>query len=172
MSVNEVKIHKAPFELQVRGTGHPGSRTFAIGDEDHTLGNSVRHVLMQNSKVSFAGYSVPHPSEPVVHIRVQTARTSKRRSKVDDNIHNGDDNDDDDDDDADRVSATEALKEACETLIAQCDLVLDKVEDVMPEVRKDRLYMEDVLQNDNLDDVDEDFDEGDEEMMDPEEEVY
>ena len=37
---------------------------------------------------------------------------------------------------------------------------------------KDRFHMEDVLQNDNLDDVDEDFDEGDEEMMDPEEEVY
>ena len=38
----------------------------------HTLGNALRHVLLQNSNIGFAGYSVPHPSEPVVHVRVQT----------------------------------------------------------------------------------------------------
>mmetsp|Transcript_10589 Transcript_10589/g.12472 ORF Transcript_10589/g.12472 Transcript_10589/m.12472 type:complete len:168 (-) Transcript_10589:92-595(-) len=167
MSVNEVKLHKAPFELQVKGTGHPGSRTFAIGDEDHTLGNSIRHVLMQNSKVAFAGYSVPHPSEPVVHIRVQTAAPKRR---------NGNGNDENDEDD--RVSATEALKEACETLIAQCDLVMDKVEEEMPEVRQDRLDMEDMLQNDGNGEFAEGQEEDDNEFaeddqdMDPEEEVY
>ena len=55
----------------------------------------------------------------------------------------------DEDNDDNRVSATEALKEACETLIAQCDLVMDVVEEVLPEVRKDRLVMEDLLQNEN-----------------------
>lgn len=83
MSVNEVKLKPAPFELEVRGTGHPGSKTFAIGDEDHTLGNSVRHILMNNSKIALAGYSVPHPSEPVVHIHVQTAKTGNKGDKSD-----------------------------------------------------------------------------------------
>ena len=96
----------------------------------------------------------------VMHIWVQKAQTSKRRKKIDDTIH-----DNEDDPDADLVSATEALKELCETLIAQCDLVLDKVEDFMPGAQTYWLNMEDVLQNDNLDDVDEDFDEGNEEIM-------
>jgi len=61
MSVNEVKNKISVLEFDVRGTGDPGSRTFAIGNEDHTLGNALRHVLMQNNEVEFAGYSVPHP---------------------------------------------------------------------------------------------------------------
>lgn len=137
MSVNEVKNKPAPFELEVRGTGHPGSRTFAIGDEDHTIGNSLRHVLMQNSNIEFCGYSVPHPSEPVVHVRLQTAKN-----------RNGKDGDDG------RSRAVDVLKEACETLIAQCDIVIDQVEDLMPEVKQDRINIEDVQRNDGFDDGD------------------
>ena len=40
------------------------SSTFVFGNEDHTLGNSLRHVLMQREEVEFCGYSVPHPYEP------------------------------------------------------------------------------------------------------------
>jgi DNA-directed RNA polymerase I and III subunit RPAC2 len=61
MSVNEVKLKASVIEFDVRGTGDPGNRTFAIGNEDHTLGNALRHVLMQSTAVEFAGYSVPHP---------------------------------------------------------------------------------------------------------------
>ncbi|KAF4715619.1 DNA-directed RNA polymerases I and III subunit RPAC2 [Perkinsus olseni] len=46
--------------------------TYQLKNEDHTLGNSVRYVLSKNPKVDFAGYSVPHPNEPFVNIRVQT----------------------------------------------------------------------------------------------------
>jgi DNA-directed RNA polymerase I and III subunit RPAC2 len=135
MSVNEVKIHKAPFDLEVKGTGHPGSRTFAIGNEDHTLGNSLRHVLMQNSRVEFAGYSVPHPSEPVVHIRVQTAGDEESRPR-----------------------AVDVIKEACETLIQQCELVINEVERKIPEVKQDRLEIEEhIRRNMEMDDpMDED----------------
>jgi len=155
MSVNEVKLKPAPFELEVRGTGHPGSRTFAIGDEDHTLGNAVRHVLMNNSKIAFAGYSVPHPSEPVVHIRVQTAKKSQKTEE------------------SDRPRAVDLLKEACETLISQCDIVIDQVEELMPAVKQDRITIEDALKQDTFNEEGEaaaqeeaDFDE---EMMDGEE---
>lgn len=41
-------------------------------DEDHTLGNALRHVLMENKEVDFCGYSVPHPSEPKMNLRLQT----------------------------------------------------------------------------------------------------
>lgn len=48
------------------------SSTFALTEEDHTLANSLRFVLNKDPRVSFCGYSVPHPSENRVNIRVQT----------------------------------------------------------------------------------------------------
>lgn len=47
-------------------------------DEDHTLGNALRHVLMQNAEVDFCGYSVPHPSEPKMNLRLQTTGVCPR----------------------------------------------------------------------------------------------
>ncbi|CAM6123175.1 unnamed protein product [Calypogeia fissa] len=48
------------------------SSTFSLTEEDHTLANSLRFVLNKDPRVSFCGYSVPHPSENRVNIRVQT----------------------------------------------------------------------------------------------------
>ncbi|KAF5744546.1 DNA-directed RNA polymerases I and III subunit RPAC2 [Tripterygium wilfordii] len=50
----------------------PTSSTFSLIDEDHTLANSVRFTLNQDPRVSFCGYSIPHPSDAKVNIRVQT----------------------------------------------------------------------------------------------------
>lgn len=123
MSVNEVRLKSAPIAFQVRGTGPKTSRTFAIGNEDHTIGNATRHILMQDARVNFAGYSVPHPSEPVVHIRVQT--------KVDSGC-----------------TAVDALKASCQTLHSQCNEVLARLEDLLPEVKEDRLRSEKILLED------------------------
>lgn len=46
--------------------------SFQIVDEDHTLGNSLRYVIMKNPEVEFCGYSIPHPSENKMNIRIQT----------------------------------------------------------------------------------------------------
>lgn len=46
--------------------------TFVLHGEDHTLGNALRYVLMRNPDVKFCGYSIPHPSENVMNIRVET----------------------------------------------------------------------------------------------------
>lgn len=48
------------------------SCTFIFGNEDHTLGNAMRHILMQRPETDFCGYSVPHPYEPKMNIRLQT----------------------------------------------------------------------------------------------------
>ncbi|PKA60200.1 DNA-directed RNA polymerase II subunit RPB11 [Apostasia shenzhenica] len=48
------------------------SSTFSLADEDHTLANAVRFVLNKDPRVEFCGYSIPHPSENKVNIRVQT----------------------------------------------------------------------------------------------------
>ena len=170
MSVNEVKLRKAEIEFEVRGTGHAGSRTFAIGDEDHTLGNCLRHVLIQNQKVAFAGYSVPHPSEPIVHLRVQTAKGSasagsgsgnssssrrRRRAAEEDEMEV-------DAEDADRMTAVDALKEACQTLSDQCDFVLGAVEEALPEVKEDRERIEKLALTRGHDDDEDEEDDDDE----------
>ncbi|KAJ4732681.1 DNA-directed RNA polymerase II subunit RPB11 [Rhynchospora pubera] len=51
---------------------------FSVIDEDHTLANSVRFVLNQDPRVSFCGYSIPHPSDNNVNIRVQTTGDSAK----------------------------------------------------------------------------------------------
>ncbi|KAL0482384.1 DNA-directed RNA polymerases I and III subunit RPAC2 [Acrasis kona] len=45
--------------------------TFIFHNESHTMGNSVRHMLMKNKKVSFCGYTVPHPLEAKMQLRLQ-----------------------------------------------------------------------------------------------------
>ena len=137
MSVNEVKVKEATVAFQVRGTGSPSSRTFAIGNEDHTLGNCLRHVLVQNSKVGFAGYSVPHPAEPIVHVRVQANEPT---------------------------TAIQALQEACETLSKQCDIVLEKLQEKLPEVVEDRTEIELKLEKMSEEEMADDLDEQDEMM--------
>ncbi|PVU84573.1 hypothetical protein BB560_007311 [Smittium megazygosporum] len=46
--------------------------TFDIRMEDHTAGNILRYKLLQNKDVIFSGYSLPHPLEYHVLVRVQT----------------------------------------------------------------------------------------------------
>lgn len=45
---------------------------FQIVDEDHTLGNALRYLIMKNPEVEFCGYSIPHPSENKLNLRIQT----------------------------------------------------------------------------------------------------
>ncbi|XP_060084084.1 DNA-directed RNA polymerases I and III subunit RPAC2-like [Ylistrum balloti] len=47
-------------------------RTFVLHGEDHTLGNSLRYIIMKNPDVQFCGYSIPHPSENKINFRIQT----------------------------------------------------------------------------------------------------
>ena len=70
------------------------SGTFCIWEEDHTLGNVLRHYIMKkyrrtlyvlyknpflifvSENVEFCGYTIPHPSEFKIHLRIQTNRMS------------------------------------------------------------------------------------------------
>lgn len=55
------------------GASDDGSAaSFQIVDEDHTVGNALRYIIMKNLEVEFCGYSIPHPSENKLHIRIQT----------------------------------------------------------------------------------------------------
>ena len=48
--------------------------TYSFRNEDHTLGNILRYILMKDSNTLFCGYSIPHPSEDLMNIRLQTRK--------------------------------------------------------------------------------------------------
>ncbi|KAK3713882.1 RNA polymerase subunit AC19 [Vermiconidia calcicola] len=81
----------------------PGSTdtaaSFAFEKEDHTLGNALRYMIMKNPEVEFCGYSIPHPSEAVMNLRIQTF---------------------------DNVSVFEVLRKGLTDLTDLCDVVEDK----------------------------------------------
>ncbi|KAH3901405.1 related to DNA-directed RNA polymerases I and III subunit RPAC2 [Saccharomycodes ludwigii] len=73
--------------------------SFQIAEEDHTLGNSLRYIIMKNPQVEFCGYSIPHPSENFLHLRIQTYG---------------------------EITAVEALHKGLQDLMDLCDVVEDK----------------------------------------------
>jgi len=72
MSVNDQRTAPAEVEFEVQEGEDETAATFIFGNEDHTLGNALRHSLTQLTETDFAGYSVPHPYEPKMNLRLQT----------------------------------------------------------------------------------------------------
>jgi DNA-directed RNA polymerase II subunit RPB11 len=75
--------HPSPFEIYLVPEGESkityerdqkvkDAGTFRILREDHTLANLLRMQLLQNPKVLFCGYKVPHPLSYEVEIKLQT----------------------------------------------------------------------------------------------------
>ncbi|KAL8279191.1 hypothetical protein RQP46_008447 [Phenoliferia psychrophenolica] len=62
--------------------------TFCIMEEDHTLGNILRWMIMKNPAVEFCGYSAPHPSEAKIHIRVQMYDGKSARDALNEALDN------------------------------------------------------------------------------------
>mmetsp|Transcript_33795 Transcript_33795/g.39301 ORF Transcript_33795/g.39301 Transcript_33795/m.39301 type:complete len:151 (-) Transcript_33795:159-611(-) len=51
--------------------GDPTCATYIFPDEDHTLGNALRFMLIKRTDVEFSGYNIPHPSESFMNLRLQ-----------------------------------------------------------------------------------------------------
>ena len=65
-------VPAAVAPLAIESGGDASSATFTLHNEDHTIGNTLRYVLNKSPEISFVGYSVPHPSEPKMNLRIQT----------------------------------------------------------------------------------------------------
>ncbi|KAF9225746.1 RBP11-like subunits of RNA polymerase [Gyrodon lividus] len=85
--------------------------TYQIFDESHTMGNALRWMIMKNPKVEFCGYSVPHPSENLIQLRIQ--------------MYDG-------------LSSLDALLEALSNLDGVCDSVEDAYRASLTEGRYER----------------------------------
>ncbi|KAL4872024.1 hypothetical protein BDV12DRAFT_162886 [Aspergillus spectabilis] len=73
--------------------------SFQFEGEGHTLGNALRYAIMKNPDVEFCGYTIPHPSEAKMNVRIQTYDTT---------------------------TAIEALEKGLGSLMDLCDVVTDK----------------------------------------------
>ncbi|BCR89002.1 DNA-directed RNA polymerase core subunit RPC19 [Aspergillus chevalieri] len=73
--------------------------SFQFEGEGHTLGNALRFSIMKNPQVEFCGYTIPHPSEQKMNLRIQTS---------------------------DETTATDALQKGLDDLMDLCDVVTDK----------------------------------------------
>ncbi len=71
MSVNDYRTPPATELFTVNPGSDEMSATFVFGNENHTLGNSLRYILANQPRSDFVGYSVPHPYDPKMHIRLQ-----------------------------------------------------------------------------------------------------
>jgi DNA-directed RNA polymerase I and III subunit RPAC2 len=73
--------------------------SFEFEAEDHTLGNALRYMIMKNPEVELCGYSIPHPSEAKMNLRIQTY---------------------------DATTVYDALEKGLDDLMSLCDVVADK----------------------------------------------
>ncbi|CAL8306411.1 unnamed protein product [Arctogadus glacialis] len=63
---------KPVLEMMQADGGDEGCVTYVLHNEDHTLGNSLRYLVMKDVDVEFCGYSITHPSESKINFRIQT----------------------------------------------------------------------------------------------------
>ncbi|KAI9314587.1 DNA-directed RNA polymerase [Dichotomocladium elegans] len=75
-SDGEVLVSADTLEIIAGASGDYTAMTFCFKLEDHTLGNSLRHMINKNPEVDFCGYSIPHPSEAKMHMRIQTTKNT------------------------------------------------------------------------------------------------
>lgn len=89
--------------------------TYVIAGEDHTLGNAVRYLLSRDPRIAVAGYSIPHPSEHKIHLRIQTYKqgTVQLPQSVDSTTP---------------ATTSQVLVENCQHLSDMCDTLMETLD--------------------------------------------
>lgn len=105
-----IKLQVCPVDDETNSKTTIGAPnlSFIIRDEDHTLGNSLRYVIMKNPDVDFCGYTIPHPSESKINFRIQS------KLKDDSSI---------------TVPAIDIFRQGLVDLKQMCSIVLEKYEE-------------------------------------------
>ncbi|KAK7952647.1 uncharacterized protein PG986_008375 [Apiospora aurea] len=97
--VEEEEEEEEPQRVKILPGSSETAASFEFLEEGHTLGNALRYIIMKNPEVEFCAYSIPHPSEAKMNIRIQTYDTT---------------------------TATAALEKGFQDLEDLCDVVSDK----------------------------------------------
>ncbi|KAH7117150.1 putative DNA-directed RNA polymerases I and III 16 kDa polypeptide [Dendryphion nanum] len=108
--LDEIDVQVDRDRIRVLTGATETAASFQFDNEDHTLGNALRYIIMKNPDVEFCGYSIPHPSEAKMNIRIQTYVQPQT------NASNA----------IDGVSVYDVLEKGLKDLEDLCDVVLDK----------------------------------------------
>ncbi|EMR64667.1 hypothetical protein MGN70_011159 [Eutypa lata] len=68
---DEEPVEDVP-KVRILPGSSPTAASFEFTKEGHTLGNALRYIIMKNPDVEFCAYSIPHPSEDKMNVRIQT----------------------------------------------------------------------------------------------------
>ena len=60
------------FNIDIKQSTDKKAATYVFNKEGHTLGNALRYVVMSDPQTEFCGYSIVHPSETFMNLRIQT----------------------------------------------------------------------------------------------------
>lgn len=70
--MDEEAVQEQPNLKIQHKVGDRTCATYTFDGEDHTLGNLLRFALIKDHDVEFCGYSITHPSEHTINMRLQT----------------------------------------------------------------------------------------------------
>lgn len=106
-------------ELANEGEVSDSSKTFVFENEGHTLGNVLKSIIGRYPEVEFCGYTVPHPAESTMHLRIQVSKNSRAS-----------------DDPSQNVKAIDVLVRGLKDLVTVCDHTEIKFNDAIQSFEK------------------------------------
>ncbi|KAJ6640369.1 putative DNA-directed RNA polymerases I and III subunit RPAC2 [Pseudolycoriella hygida] len=101
-------------ELANEGEVSDSSKTFVFENEGHTLGNVLKSIIGRYPEVDFCGYTVPHPAESTMHLRIQVSKKSRVS-----------------DDSSQNIKAIDILVRGLKDVVAVCDHTEMKFDDAI-----------------------------------------
>ena len=63
-------------KLEVKYASQKNCATFSFNNENHTLGNVLRAIASTDKQTKFVSYSLPHPAENNMELRLETISDS------------------------------------------------------------------------------------------------
>jgi len=108
--LKETVIEEQPQIVIERKDADPSAATYIFSDEDHTLGNALRFMLVKRPDVEFCGYSIPHPSENFMNMRLQVLGKN----------------------------SNDVLREGLKDLATVCDIIDNKFNDALKKFEKNK----------------------------------
>ncbi|KAH8158406.1 hypothetical protein CIB48_g9848 [Xylaria polymorpha] len=70
--LGEDEESEEPQRVRILPGSSSTAASFEFLKEGHTLGNALRYIIMKNPDVEFCAYTIPHPSEDKMNLRIQT----------------------------------------------------------------------------------------------------
>ena len=68
------------FSIDIKQNTDKRSATYVFNKEGHTLGNALRYIVMNDPQTEFCGYSIVHPSETFMNLRIQTRKENSNET--------------------------------------------------------------------------------------------